>query len=57
MDFVFGKQPDTNWLNKAAREGVITKDSFFNTILQQSYNQRMTFTAQIETGKRFDHLG
>jgi cell surface protein SprA len=48
MDFIFGKQPDTNWLNKAARQGVITKDSLFNTILEQSYNQRLTFTAQIE---------
>ncbi len=48
MDFIFGKQPDTNWLNQAARQGVITKDSLFNTILQQSYNQRITFTAQIE---------
>ena len=48
MDFIFGKQPDTNWLNNAARQGVITKDSLFNTILQQSYNQRITFTAQIE---------
>jgi cell surface protein SprA len=48
MDFVFGKQPDSSWLNKAARQGVITKDSLFNTILQQSYNQRITFTAQIE---------
>jgi cell surface protein SprA len=48
MDFIFGKQPDTNWLNQAAQQGVITKDSLFNTILQQSYNQRITFTAQIE---------
>jgi cell surface protein SprA len=48
LDFVFGRQPDTNWLNKAARNGVITKDSFFNTIFQQSFNQRIALTAQIE---------
>lgn len=48
LGFVFGKQPDANWLNNAARNGVITKDSLFNTILQQQFTQRLTLTAQIE---------
>jgi cell surface protein SprA len=48
LGFVFGKQPDTNWLNNAASKGVISRDSMFNTILQQQYNQRFTLTAQIE---------
>ncbi|MEO6720349.1 MAG: cell surface protein SprA [Ferruginibacter sp.] len=46
--FILGRQPDTNWLNNAARKGLITRDSMFNTILQQSFDQRLTFTAQIE---------
>ena len=48
LGFVLGSQPDTNWLNRAAQKGVISKDSFFNSIFQQSYNQRLALTAQIE---------
>ncbi|MEP7142399.1 MAG: cell surface protein SprA [Ferruginibacter sp.] len=48
FDFILGKQPDTTWLNNAARKGLITKDSFFNTILQQTFDQRLTITAQVE---------
>lgn len=48
MDFVFGRQPDTNWLNQAARNKLISSDSFFNSLFQQNYNQRLTLTAQIE---------
>ena len=46
--FIIGKQPDTNWLNNAARKGLITRDTLFNSILQQSFDQRLTFTAQVE---------
>jgi cell surface protein SprA len=48
FDFIMGKQPDTNWLNNAARKGLFTQDSMFNSILQQSFDQRMTVSAQIE---------
>lgn len=48
MDFVFGRQPDTSWLNQAARDKLISTDSFFNTIFQQNYSQRLTLTAQLE---------
>ncbi|UEG48492.1 cell surface protein SprA [Ferruginibacter lapsinanis] len=48
LDFVLGRQPDTTWLNNAAKKGLITKDSMFSTILQQSFDQRLTFTAQLE---------
>ena len=48
FDFLSGYQPDTAWLNKAARQNVITKSSEFNTIFQQSYNQRIAITAQLE---------
>ena len=46
--FIAGKQPDTNWLNNAARKGIITTDSNFSTIFQQSFDQRLLLTAQIE---------
>ncbi|MEO6729597.1 MAG: cell surface protein SprA [Ferruginibacter sp.] len=48
FDFIMGKQPDTNWLNNAARKGLITADTLFNSILQQSFDQRLTLTAQLE---------
>ncbi len=48
LDFVFGMQPDTTWLNRAAQRNVISKDSLFSTLFQQSYNQRIALTAQIE---------
>ena len=47
-DFILGRQPDTNWLNNAARKGLISHDSTFNTILQQTFDQRFTITAQLE---------
>ena len=48
LDYVFGRQPDINWLNNAARKGLITKDSNFSTLFQQSFDQRILLTAQIE---------
>jgi cell surface protein SprA len=48
LDFLSGKQPDTAWLNKAGRSGVISKSNEFNTLFQQSFNQRLTLTAQLE---------
>jgi len=46
--FILGHQPDTNWLNRKAREGVITRDTTFNSLFQQSYDQRITLSAQLE---------
>jgi cell surface protein SprA len=48
MDFILGRQPDSNWLNSAAQKGLISRDTLFNTILQQNFDQRLTFTAQLE---------
>jgi len=48
MDFVLGRQPDTNWLNKAADRGWITKDTTFNSLFMQNFDQRLTITAQLE---------
>ena len=48
LDFLSGSQPDTAWLNKAGRSGVISKSNEFNTLFQQSFNQRLTLTAQLE---------
>ncbi|MEI9956658.1 MAG: cell surface protein SprA [Ferruginibacter sp.] len=48
IDFVLGRQPDTNWLNNAARKGLITRDTTFNDQFTQVFNQTITFTAQLE---------
>ena len=48
LGFVLGRQPDTNWLNRAAKKGIITADSNFSTIFQQTFDQRLILTAQIE---------
>ncbi len=51
LDFVLGRQPDTNWLNKAASKGWITKDSNFNSLFTQNFDQRLTISAQLEPVK------
>ena len=53
LDYVFGKQPDTTWLNQKAKEGVITRDSTFNLFFMQDYEQHLSFTAQLEPFREF----
>jgi cell surface protein SprA len=48
IDFVLGRQPDTAWMNAAARKGLITRDTTFNSVFLQSFDQRVTFSAQLE---------
>ncbi len=48
VDFILGRQPDTAWMNRAAAKGLITKDTTFNSIFMQSFDQRITFSAQLE---------
>ena len=51
LDFVLGRQPDTSWLNNAARKGLITRDTTFNSLFTQNFNQTLTVTAQLEPVK------
>jgi cell surface protein SprA len=48
FDFILGRQPDINWLNQKASNGLIAKDSNFNSMLQQNLDQKITLTAQLE---------
>ncbi|MFZ1528277.1 MAG: cell surface protein SprA [Ferruginibacter sp.] len=48
FDFIMGKQPDKAWLDKAARKNLITRDTNFNTMMQQNFDQRITLTGTIE---------
>ena len=47
LPFILGKQPDSNWLNQAARRGLITRDSTFNDLFTQSFDQRISITGQL----------
>ena len=48
FDFIMGKQPDTNWLNRSASRGLITRDSLFSDLFVQNFDQRIAISAQLE---------
>lgn len=47
LGFIFGQQPDTNFINKLASKGLITGDPNFNYQNRQDYNQKLTINAQL----------
>jgi cell surface protein SprA len=47
LGYVFGKQPDTGWLDKKAAQGLITRDSTFNLFYEQNLTQQLTLSAQL----------
>lgn len=53
LSYIFGKQPDTAWLNDKARRGLISRDSTFNLLFAQDYEQHLSFTAQLEPFREF----
>ncbi len=48
LDFVFGRQPDSNWLNRAAGVGLVTRDTLQNNLFRQTYDQQFNANAQME---------
>ncbi len=48
FDFILGKQPDSNWLNRAAQKGLITKDPLFNDLFVQTFDQHFALSGQLE---------
>jgi cell surface protein SprA len=48
LDFVFGRQIDSNWLNRKASDGLITKDADFNYLFKQNFDQTISATATLE---------
>ncbi|WP_243745671.1 cell surface protein SprA [Segetibacter sp. 3557_3] len=53
LDYVFGRQPDTNWLNAKAAKGLITRDTTFNFMFRQNLDQKLSITAQLEPLREF----
>lgn len=47
LGFVFGQQPDTNFVNRLASRGLITGDPTFNFLNKQDYNQKLSLTGQL----------
>jgi cell surface protein SprA len=45
--YIFGYQPDTNHINKLGANGLLTRDSIFNQLIQQRFNQKLNITAQL----------
>ncbi len=45
--YILGYQPDTSDINEFGRKGLLTRDSLFNALIQQRYNQHISITAQI----------
>ena len=47
LSYVFGRQPDTTWLNQKAAKGLITHDSTFNLFYEQNLTQQISINAQL----------
>ncbi|MEJ0080461.1 MAG: hypothetical protein WDM78_05785 [Puia sp.] len=46
--YIFGEQPDTSYVNRLAKKGLLTTDTLFNFQNAASYNQILTIAAQIQ---------
>ncbi|XVJ64699.1 MAG: cell surface protein SprA [Lacibacter sp.] len=53
LDFVFGRQPDVEWLNRAANKGWMTRDTNFNFLFTQSYREELKLEATVEPFRDF----
>lgn len=54
FDFIFGRQPDTNWINKFGSKGLLSRDSLVSAMIQQRFSQRLAITAQLEPFRDFN---
>ncbi|MBL7745950.1 MAG: cell surface protein SprA, partial [Chitinophagaceae bacterium] len=52
--FIFGYQPDTNWINNFGARGLLSRDSLVSEMIRQRYNQRMNITAQLSPFRDFN---
>jgi cell surface protein SprA len=48
IDYMFGKQPDTAWLNTQAKNGNLTRDPAFNMVFRQTFDQKFTARIMLE---------
>ena len=53
FNFVYGYQPNYNWLASQAAAGRLTRDSLFNAQFQQTYSRNLNITATLQPQKDF----
>ncbi|HTH31019.1 MAG TPA: cell surface protein SprA, partial [Lacibacter sp.] len=53
LGYIFGKQPNDQWLDEAARKGWVTRDTNFNFLFSQSYRQELKAEATVEPFRDF----
>ena len=46
--YIFGEQPDTGFVNRLSKKGLLTNDTLFNFQNQASYNQLLSIAAQLQ---------
>jgi cell surface protein SprA len=54
FNYIFGYQPDTNWINRFAAKGLLSSDTLVSAMIQQRYNQRLNITAQVSPFRDFN---
>ena len=54
LDYVFGRQPDTAWLNQKAAKGLISRDSSFNALYRQNFEQKFSLNAVVQPVRDFN---
>ena len=52
--YIFGYQPDTNWINRFGAKGLLSHDTLLNAMIQQRYNQHLNITAQLSPIRDFN---
>ncbi len=52
--YIFGYQPDTNWINNFGNKGLLSRDTLVSAMIQQRYNQRLNITAQVSPFRDFN---
>jgi len=52
--FIFGYQPDTNWINNFGARGLLSRDSLVSEMIRQRYNQKLNITAQLSPFRDFN---
>ncbi|HYC41106.1 MAG TPA: cell surface protein SprA [Chitinophagaceae bacterium] len=52
--YIFGYQPDTNWINMWGARGLFSTDTLISAMIQQRYNQRLNLTALISPFRDFN---
>ena len=53
IDYMFGRQPDTAWLNAQEKKGNLTRDPAFNMVFRQTFDQKLTARVLLEPIKSF----